>query len=189
VASFFEPCILRIKAAIKEQLSGFAAEVSGLRRVYLCDQFTRVASIFCWWEDLARVAIFSSSSRRLSVRPHVTSPSSRTAREIDPTPRSRLLRLQQRSFRSRSKAVADGAVMWNCLQTVKARVARHSFGVGYLIPFDPEEATHQGRTPKRGQDGLTWVGPVWDLILSQVCHCMALCDLIQSDIHTGNPRA
>ena len=58
--------------------------------------------------------------------------------------------------------------MWNCLQTVDARVARHSFGIGYHIPFNFGDASHQGRRLTRGLEGLPWVGPVWDHILSKV---------------------
>jgi hypothetical protein len=85
--------------------------------------------------------------------------------------------LERLPFWLRSKAVADGAVIWNCLQTVKARVARRSFGTGYLIQYDPAEPSHRGRELSRGEDGVTWVGPVWDCLLSKVWLPMTSCVL------------
>jgi len=66
-----------------------------------------------------------------------------------------------------SKAVADGAVIWNCLQTVKARVARYSFGAKTRIPYDANDPSHQGRALIRGPEGLLCVGNIWDPILAK----------------------
>jgi len=74
-----------------------------------------------------------------------------------------------------SKAVADGAVIWNCLQTVKARVARYSFGAKTRIPYDANDPSHQGRALIRGPEGLLCVGNIWDPILAKVCGAVLSC--------------
>jgi hypothetical protein len=71
-------------------------------------------------------------------------------------------------FRFRSKAVADGAVIWNCLQTVKARVARRSFGTNCRIPYDAADSSHRGRELIQDADGVCRVDDVWSQILSKV---------------------
>jgi hypothetical protein len=71
--------------------------------------------------------------------------------------------------------VADGAVIWNCLRSVKARVARRSFGIGYFIPYDATNPVQLGRELKQGPDAVIRVGPVWDRLLSKVWLPMWLC--------------
>jgi hypothetical protein len=76
--------------------------------------------------------------------------------------------LSEAAILIRSKAVADGAVMWNCLQTVKARVARRSFGTDYITPYDAANPFHRGRKLFQDADGVIKVCDVWDQILSKV---------------------
>ena len=64
--------------------------------------------------------------------------------------------------------MADGAVIWNCLQTVKARVVRRSFGAKTRVPYDAMDPSHKERALIRGPEGLICVGNVWDPILAKV---------------------
>jgi len=63
--------------------------------------------------------------------------------------------------------VADGAVIWNCLHTVKARAARFSFGVTTQVFYDPALPSHRGRDLVRGPEGLTWVHSIWSQLLTK----------------------
>jgi len=66
-----------------------------------------------------------------------------------------------------SKAVADGAVIWNCLHTVKARAARFSFGIKTRVIYDPTLPSHRGRDPFHGPEGLVWVNSIWSQLLTK----------------------
>ena len=63
--------------------------------------------------------------------------------------------------------MADGTVIWNCLQTVQTRVARHSFGIGVLIPYDPANLSHHGREQIPGLEVVS-VGGSWGQVFSKV---------------------
>jgi len=63
--------------------------------------------------------------------------------------------------------VADGAVIWNCLRTVKARAARFSFGIRAEVPYNPALPSHQGRELHRDAAGVDCVDYFWHHLLSK----------------------
>jgi hypothetical protein len=76
--------------------------------------------------------------------------------------------------------VADGAIIWNCLQTVKARVVRCSFGAKTRILYDAMDPSHKDRARIRGPEGLICVGNVWDPILAKVWPLPSLAPLFNN---------
>lgn len=65
-----------------------------------------------------------------------------------------------------SKAVSDGAVIWNCTRAVNARVARFSYGTTVHPLYDPNNPEHAGRYMYERSDGTKRVRNAWrDLVL------------------------
>ncbi|CAE6368533.1 unnamed protein product [Rhizoctonia solani] len=66
---------------------------------------------------------------------------------------------------STSKAVADGAVIWNMLSSVYSRAPRYSFGAAIAVPFLP--GIHQMRVPYTSARGQQMVFGAWSQIVQK----------------------
>ncbi|CAE6460917.1 unnamed protein product [Rhizoctonia solani] len=66
-----------------------------------------------------------------------------------------------------SKAVADGAVVWHCVNSVIKRAPRLSYGISILWPFHPLDSDHIGRKQIEIPSGI-YVQGRWSLIITQV---------------------
>ncbi|CAE6374609.1 unnamed protein product [Rhizoctonia solani] len=66
---------------------------------------------------------------------------------------------------STSKAVADGAVIWNILSSVHSRAPRYSFGAAIAVPFLP--GIHQMRIPYTSARGQQMVFGAWSQIVQK----------------------
>ncbi|KAG9103549.1 hypothetical protein FRC06_010034 [Ceratobasidium sp. 370] len=60
-----------------------------------------------------------------------------------------------------SKAVADGAVIWNTISSVYSRAPRASFGVVVTTTFDPQDSEHRNRIKTISPDGIPRVIGAW----------------------------
>jgi len=68
---------------------------------------------------------------------------------------------------STSKAVADGAVIWNTVSSVAGRAPRSSYGIEVTARFNPALAEHQGRETYRCASGYEKVDGVWSQIAAK----------------------
>jgi len=66
-----------------------------------------------------------------------------------------------------SKAVADGAVIWNCSSSVASRAPRYSFGVITSERYQLWSPEHQGRISYMSPSGHRVVPGVWSQIVSK----------------------
>jgi hypothetical protein len=67
-----------------------------------------------------------------------------------------------------SKAVADGAVIWNIISSVCSRAPRYSFGVICSVPLLPWLQEHQGRETHIAANGQAVVSGAWSQIVQKV---------------------
>ncbi|CAE6421660.1 unnamed protein product [Rhizoctonia solani] len=65
-----------------------------------------------------------------------------------------------------SKAVADGAVVWHCVNSVIKRAPRLSYGIATILPYCPVNPEHVGRKRMDKPSG-TYVNGQWSLIVHQ----------------------
>ncbi|KAF8606749.1 hypothetical protein BDV93DRAFT_488634 [Ceratobasidium sp. AG-I] len=68
---------------------------------------------------------------------------------------------------STSKAVADGAVIWNALSSVTGRAPRSSFGIEINARYNSALSEHQGRTVYTCASGYEKVGGRWSQIVAK----------------------
>ncbi|KAB5593094.1 Heat shock protein HSP70 [Ceratobasidium theobromae] len=66
---------------------------------------------------------------------------------------------------SASKAVADGAVIWNTISSVVSRAPRSSFGISNAVRYSSPVHAPQGRVPFVRRDGGQWVHGAWSPIV------------------------
>lgn len=69
---------------------------------------------------------------------------------------------------SSSKAVADGAVIWNTISSVAGRAPRSSYGIEVTARYNPVLAEHQGREVYHCASGQEKVDGVWSQIVAKV---------------------
>ncbi|CAE6494346.1 unnamed protein product [Rhizoctonia solani] len=62
---------------------------------------------------------------------------------------------------STSKAVAEGAIMWNTMTSVFSRAPNWSYGIQGYVRFDSYSSDHRERTTFTAQDGYEKVTGVW----------------------------
>lgn len=67
----------------------------------------------------------------------------------------------------RSKAVADGALIWHCVSSVVSRAPRSSYGIEIMIPLVPGVKDHRGR-PIVKWPSATLVKGAWSQIVTKV---------------------
>jgi len=66
-----------------------------------------------------------------------------------------------------SKAVSDGAVIWNCTRQVNARIARFSYGTTIHPVYNPSNPGHTNRPTYQRADGTTRVRNGWKGLVLQ----------------------
>ncbi|CAE6433902.1 unnamed protein product [Rhizoctonia solani] len=64
-----------------------------------------------------------------------------------------------------SKAVADGAIIWHCVNSVVKRAPRLAYGIETYTEFDPQNPDHQLRDKIPTPDNKTGVTGVWSQIV------------------------
>lgn len=69
---------------------------------------------------------------------------------------------------NRSKAAADGAVIWLARLSVTSRATRFAYGARVGVPFDTKNESHRGRPTFTSADGLCYVSGVWSEIVPRV---------------------
>ncbi|KAG8792442.1 hypothetical protein FRC12_006089 [Ceratobasidium sp. 428] len=65
-----------------------------------------------------------------------------------------------------SKAVADGALIWHCVNSVASRVPRYSFGIEVVVPLVPDSQEHRGRVVVSRPSG-AYVAGAWSQIIAK----------------------
>jgi hypothetical protein len=68
----------------------------------------------------------------------------------------------------RSKAVSDGAIIWECAGLVIARRARFSLGSTMSLHYDEENPAHRLRKKFVGLDGVEYISHTWAQIVEKV---------------------
>ncbi|KAF8317320.1 hypothetical protein DL93DRAFT_2076909 [Clavulina sp. PMI_390] len=66
-----------------------------------------------------------------------------------------------------SKAVSDGAVIWNCTRAVNARIARYSYGTTVHPLWDAKNPDHKERETYERADGSKRVKNAWRVLVLQ----------------------
>ncbi|GAB1520878.1 hypothetical protein RhiTH_003967 [Rhizoctonia solani] len=72
---------------------------------------------------------------------------------------------------STSKAVAEGAIMWNTMTSVFSRAPNWSYGIQGYVRFDSYSSDHRERTTFTTPDGYEKVTGVWCEIVKKVKFC------------------
>ncbi|CAE6459246.1 unnamed protein product [Rhizoctonia solani] len=67
----------------------------------------------------------------------------------------------QQQLKERSKAVAEGAIMWNTMTSVFSRAPNWSYGIQGYVRFDSYSSDHRERTTFTTPDGYEKVTGVW----------------------------
>ncbi|GAB1528565.1 hypothetical protein RhiTH_011759 [Rhizoctonia solani] len=67
----------------------------------------------------------------------------------------------QQQLKERSKAVAEGAIMWNTMTSVFSRAPNWSYGIQGYVRFDSYSSDHRERTTFTTPDGYQKVTGVW----------------------------
>ena len=69
---------------------------------------------------------------------------------------------------NRSKAAADGAVIWLARSSVTSRATRFAYGSEKRVPFDSKNKNHKSRPTFIDADGVCYITGLWCEIVPRV---------------------